>query len=57
MRTDDRSRKGVGDKISAFPNMVPVVVQNDALTTYLMIAGYYQDGEDNTPYNPRQKLT
>ena len=53
----ETKRQVVEGKIYAFPNMVPVVVQNDALTTYLMIAGYYQDGEDNTPDNPRQKLT
>jgi len=47
----------VKGKIYAFPNMVPVVVQNDALTTYLMIEGYYQDGTDNTTANPRNKLT
>lgn len=53
----DTKRQVVEGKIYAFPNMVPVVVQNDALTTYLMIAGYYQDGTDNTPENPRNKLT
>lgn len=43
--------------IYAFPNIVPVVQQNDDQTTYLMIRGYYQDGTDNTPENPRKKLT
>lgn len=43
--------------VYAFPNIVPVVVQNDSQTTYLMIRGYYQDGTDNTPENPKKKLT
>ena len=43
--------------VYAFPNIVPVVVQNDLQTTYLMIRGYYQDGTDNTPENPKKKLT
>lgn len=47
----------VRGKIYAFPNMVPVVAQNDKATTYLMIEGYYQDGTDNTPENPRSKAT
>ena len=53
----ETKRQVVEGKIYAFPNMVPVVVQNDAVTTYLMIAGYYQDGTDNTPENPKKKLT
>ena len=55
--TDGSKRQEVKAQIYAFPNMVPVVVQNDKQTTYLMIAGYYQDGTDNTTANPRNKLT
>lgn len=47
----------VKGQIYAFPNMVPAVAQNDQVTTYLMIEGYYQDGTDNTPENPRNKKT
>lgn len=43
--------------VYAFANIVPVVVQNDDQTTYLMIRGYYQDGTTNTPENPRNKAT
>lgn len=43
--------------VYAFPNIVPVVRQNDEETTYLMIRGYYQDGTDNTPDHPKAKLT
>ena len=57
MLSGETKRQVVEGKIYAFPNMVPVVVQNDALTTYLMIAGYYQDGTDNTPEKPHNKLT
>ena len=55
--TDGSKRQEVKAQIYAFPNMVPVVVQNDKQTTYLMIAGYYQDGTDNTTVNPKNKLT
>ena len=55
--TDGSKRQEVRAQIYAFPNMVPVVVQNDKATTYLMIAGYYQDGTVNTASNPKQKLT
>lgn len=55
--TDGSKRQEVKAQIYAFPNMVPVVVQNDKQTTYLMIAGYYQDGTDNTTANPKNKLT
>ena len=53
----DAKRQEVKASIYPFPNMVPVVVQNDQKTTYLMIAGYYQDGKVNTPDNPKTKLT
>ena len=44
-------------KLYAYSNIVPVVSQNDAQTTYIMIAGYYQDSTNNTTTNPTNKLT
>lgn len=52
----DKTQK-VEAAIYTFPNMVPVVSQNDKETTYIMIAGYYQDGKINTPTAPKTKLT
>lgn len=52
----DKTQK-VEATIYAFPNLVPVVSQNDKETTYIMIAGYYQDGKVNTTAAPKTKLT
>lgn len=43
--------------IYSFANIVPNVSLNDNETTCLMIAGYYQDGVDNTTEAPKTKLT
>lgn len=43
--------------IYSFANIVPNVSPNDNETTCLMIAGYYQDGVDNTSSAPKTKLT
>lgn len=54
---EENSTQELNAAIYAFANIVPVVQQNDKQTTYLMIRGYYQDGEINTPEAPKTKLT
>ena len=53
----DKKTQELTAAMYAYPNIVPVVMQNDAVTTYIMIAGYYQDGIDNTTDNPKKKLS
>lgn len=55
--SDGSTYQELKSALYSFPNIVPLVTPSDEVTTCLMIAGYFQDGTDNTPSAPKTKLT